>query len=1307
MSPDLTRILIPAERSASSRDPKTEDPATFNSFAQADASGPVQAVSSLQAFMVRSSLESQDGRNAEQVEIGFADGISPERIIAAWRATVQATAALRARFRFELGEVCGISEGEENPAIQIIEDVPDCWETWLSVDRAAGLPLTAGLPWRAVYFPKVRKLVWTFHHALLDGRSITSIVRGFLNRLEGREAEDLGLTIPHIPSQEEIDNAAEFHRNAFAEVSACKPEFPGDTADGPVRISRCLGRRLAEQLEIAARQIDVTAATMITWAWGQAVAAAAGVERVAIGQVRSGPRRTAQAGFTMNTVPVVVCRFDGEIWAPAVRSFREHLLSLRAIEKVSPELLPPAIYQETGGPWPGGVVMVERGTLRHEVGAFESVESMLLHEFSGEPLLASAWIGPELTLEVEVDGREFGAHAATTLADQWAAIIQQCACDPAVPIRLPTEMSDRVAGWECGGENKANLHLVDVWNDAVGRFGDHSAIVTKEGTITYRELDAHARNLAAQLVDSNIVCGATVASYLKERQHLAAVLLATSYVGAIHVPLDPALPDNRLHAIIEDAAPRIVISDDPDDCQHLGLVVQPVNAGNSSIEAHPRINPLDSLALLYTSGSTGRPKGVMMVHGGVINEALGMASLARIGPSDRVLQFASPGFDASLEEILATLLSGAALVPRPGTLAPDLDEFHRFITDHAVTILDLSTAHWAAWCAWMAAGESRLPKSIKTVIIGGERASAAAVEDWFRAGGRQHLLVNTYGPTEASVVGTAELIDGSWNESGDPAIGRPLPGVFARVADAAGRALPPGAAGELWLGGICVGPGYWKQPDLTEVSFREVEGRRWYRTGDRVFWDGTGRLRFLGRQDEQLKIRGNRVEPNEVIRVLESYPGVSSAHAGPVPAADGSAILAAWVRWERSPAEGWPALLATHAATHLATASIPTRWAHVEDFKLTERGKLDRASLPQPLLTASSHLASGPPETSTEKQLAEFWSEILQVPQIGRDESFFELGGHSLAALRLFSSISRQWKVRIPMAVLIQSPTLRSLAEIVDLESRGASRDIEPSFVVPVRAEGDQPPLFCIHGGDGGVFFYRDLARHLPAGRPVFAIEAPALAAIGEVQPVPVEETARSYVTALKRFQARGPYHLIGYSYGGLLVYEMARQLAEEGELTAFAGLVDTINPAAPAREYSLLERAEVFWEAQEHPTWRGRMGCLLRRVREGVGNHLRFKGEVKTARRAGFTEPYSELRMLQLREAHWESMKSYNPKASGCHLTLFKSQATNDKFDLPISYGWDLVASSLHIINVPGKHLTIFDSNHVGALAQEIQKRL
>lgn len=1264
--------------------------------------------------MLRGSLSGGAGENIEQVEIDFSPGVPMDRVTPAWASTVAETAALGARFVIRDGEAYDLTPATLDDPSRIEKNIPESWDAWLASDRIDPLPLETGLPWRAVIWPEAGKLIWTFHHALLDGRSITRILSAFQARLVGGEVPpSLGLTVFSPPTPEDVAAAEEFHRVAFASLKAFSLDFPADSGTGPSQVSCRLGSDIAARIESRAAVLQVTAATLLTWAWGQAAATAAGVDAVAVGQVRSGPPKPDQAGFSMSTVPLVISRAKSGPAYTDLLDLRQRMLALRAVENVSVELLPATLFQDSHGPWPAGVLMVQRGTLQEQVGKSDAIKAITLHEFSGEPLLASAWIHPDLQLEVEVDGTKLGARAAESLLGHWASVVRSLANDESTDglelTALPTAEHGRIAVWEDGGPAVADLHLATAWHEAVENFTTECALWTPVESLSYKELDAQVQHLAAVLHEAGAKSGAPVASLLQSRKHLALVTLAIARIGAIHVPLDPALPSKRMSVILADAVPVLILADSPAACGEFDLpcVVVDGSTGKTCAVELPR-DSRDTLCILYTSGSTGMPKGVMMVHGGVTNEVLGIARLVGIAPGSRVLQFASPGFDASLEEILATLLSGATLIPRPEEVLSDFSRFQSFIREAGVSVLDLPSAYWAAWCAWMVTEQETIPQTIRAAVIGGERASAVALQNWFSAGGRSHLLANTYGPTEASIVATVELIGESWNEPGDPAIGHPLPGVLAKVGDASGRPLPNGAAGELWLGGVCVGSGYWNRPDLTKISFQDSGGLRWYRTGDRVWRDDLGKLRFLGRQDDQLKIRGNRIEPDEVIRILETFPEVSSAHVGPVNVNAGSVHLAAWVRWKNAPEHGWPALLAAHAAGQLATAAIPTRWALVDEFKLTERGKLDRSQLPEPTLTASSHSSSEPPATPTEIRLASLWSALLCVGNIGRDESFFELGGHSLAALQLFAGISREWKIRIPLATLIQAPTPRMLAEIIDRESRGEGSGQAPrSIVVPIRPEGHLPPLFCIHGADGGVFFYRDLAEHLPPGRPLLAIEAPGLAIDGEVRPMPVEETAAEYIKALRQHHKEGPFYLTGYSYGGLLVFEIARQLVLAGQAVAFIGMVDTINPAATVRSYSIWERGKVFMESQKHLPAGVRLHNLLQRIRGGVATFFRVKKEIYQATTAGVTEPHSVLRMLQVREAHWNSTLRYQPKPLAGQITLFKSREVDDKFAVPDDYGWTTLVDSLDIAEVEGEHLEIFARQHVASLAGEIIKRI
>ncbi len=1236
------------------------------------------------------------GLEVEQVVLVFREELPAGRIGEAWAATVAATEALG----------CGLSEDGWSPGARVR---PVRWEAaepasfgdWLEEDRRKGFPQDGSVPWRVTCWPASRRWVWTFPHALLAGRSIARVLRSFLRCLAGGVPESLPLAAWQPAGEAERRAAAE-HFQATGHVAGEAAVDFGES--GRARAVVELGGETAEALEQAARSGGVTAATVATWAWAQVLARAAGVEAVTLGQVRAGPPAGERAGFTLNTLPLGVRRMRRGPAAEGWRSLRAESLALRSFERVSPEELPAGIFPESGAPW-SSVIMVERGTLAHQLGGVGEalLESVELHERPSGPLTASAYLRPALRLEVEC---EAGGRAAESLLAHWAEVLRAAAADPAGDAasitRLPAGEESKLAAWEDGGEAlEGPEHLAEAWREARANHGGRTAMWLPEESWTYEEMGRRVDGVAGNLAGAGVSAGRTVAVMAGRRRKWPLALLAIACLGGIYLPLGPRIPPSRLRSMVEDGEPAALLCGREVE-EDFGLPrVCLESAGPHPAPAAREAPAGEVMALIYTSGSTGTPKGVMLGHGGVLNEARWAARALGLGPGDRMLQFSSPGFDASLEEMLSCLLSGATLVPRPEEVAEDLPAFQAFVESAAVTVLDLPTAFWSAWASWLCENGLRVPAKVRATIIGGERAAARALADWRAAGGG--TVWNSYGPTEASIVATAQEIPAGWDEAGDPPIGRPLPGYVVRVADACGTPMPPGAAGEIWIGGPAVGPGYWGRESLTAAAFLEMEGRRWYRTGDRARWDGQGRLHFLGRTDDQLKIRGHRIEPEEVLRRIESFPGVAAAHVGPAGPAD-RPLLAAWVRWEGAAPAEWQRRLRDHVAADLPAASVPQRWAAVADFPRTERGKLDRRALPEPeALRPPRHEEAATP---TELRLAGLWDQLLGAGVPGRGDSFFELGGNSLLALRLFAAISAEFGVTLPMTTLIQSPTLAGLSAVID--AAGLARDSGPrAELVTLRQGKSGPPLICIHGGDGGVFFYLDLARALDGDPTVLTLESPALSAPGAVEPVDVPRLAADYIAALRRRQPQGPYRLAGYSFGGVMVYEMAVQLRRAGESIEFLGLFDTENPSAARRPYALAERVNVFWDSLSgKPVWQ-KAARLFLRMCGGIRVHLQVRAETFLVRNAGRTRPHGRLRALQVREAHAAAMDAYRPPPLDVPLVLFKTAAVDDKFEIPPDYGWQGLADALEIVEVPGEHLTMFSPRHAPVLAREVDARL
>ncbi|OYV03876.1 MAG: hypothetical protein CFE26_19860, partial [Verrucomicrobiales bacterium VVV1] len=531
------------------------------------------------------------------------EDVSVAGVREAWLQTVAATEALRGRFRIEDGEAvgflreAGIGEWRESSV------EPPNWSDWLEEDRRTPLPLGLGVPWRVVFWPERRRWVWTFHHALLDGRSITRIVQAFLKRLAGEEPGPLALPCRSTPDETAVARAVAFHQGQAVEACPWMPVFPGD-GKFPATVRRELGADVAERLELAAGRLQVSAPTLLIWAWSQTLAVAAGADCAALGQVRAGAPQADCAGFSMQTLPLVVPRAREGSLAAHVGALGAKLLAMRAYEQVPTESLPDLFPGSPGNPWPCGGLMVETGTIHHRVGDFPQVHSVRLHESGAGGLFASAYIRPDLRLEVECDGATIGPVGAQSLLAHWALVVSRLAdgsegvedASTLTEIRPP---SDGVTCLEDGGEPITEESITQLWAKAVSRFGNLPALETGSRSISYQLLDASARDLASRLVAEGVTAGVHVASFLEDRAQLPVVMLALAMAGGVHVPLDPALPEQRRRSILEDSAARFLISQGPiPESPDIILISPEASAAVAGVTAPNHAMPEELLALL-------------------------------------------------------------------------------------------------------------------------------------------------------------------------------------------------------------------------------------------------------------------------------------------------------------------------------------------------------------------------------------------------------------------------------------------------------------------------------------------------------------------------------------------------------------------------------------------------------------------------------------------------------------------------------------------------------------------------------------
>lgn len=685
--------------------------------------------------------------------------------------------------------------------------------------------------------------------------------------------------------------------------------------------------------------------------------------------------------------------------------------------------------------------------------------------------------------------------------------------------------------------------------------------------LSYADLNAKANRLARYILGYGVTEGAFVGVCLPSSLDFIIASLAILKAGCTCVPLDPKYPADRLAYMTEDAGIRLVLTKSGVSSALSSTQAETVDI--STLEGTLRTlsdKNLDREAkssgiayLIYTSGSTGKPRGVLLAHAGLANYNLASARYYRLSPGDRVLQFCALSFDAALEEIFATLASGATLVLRSADTPLDVPSFLRWITRKKITVLDLPTAYWHEWVSQFGELRNPVPAGLRLVIVGGEKALASALAIW-RNVSHQARWVNTYGPTEASIAVTRYDPDEEHPHSTPEniPIGRPIENCRVYVLDAERQPVPDGVPGELYLGGICVACGYLNRADLTAEKFipdliSAGAGARMYRTGDMARLSENGLIEYLGRQDDQVKIRGFRVELGEIEEALAQHPLVRECAVVAVDDPVQGKTLVAYTSLSAGK-EIEPAGLRSFLVGKLPPYMVPAAFGVLSVLPKTPNGKIDRRSLAQlepPAQVSSASIDL--PTTKLQSQLQKIWEETLGRKPIGIRNNFFDLGGHSLLAARLMQKISHMLGKTIPLALLFEAPTIEKLAEILDRNDWAQ----QWSCLVPIQPRGSRPPFFCVHGVGGNVVGFRELARLLSPDYPFYGFQAQGLD--GQRPPfADVESMAAHYIREMRSVQSEGPFLLGGYSFGGLVAYEMARQLYAGGEQVGLLALFDT-----------------------------------------------------------------------------------------------------------------------------------------------------
>ncbi|HEX6038731.1 non-ribosomal peptide synthetase [Longimicrobium sp.] len=675
----------------------------------------------------------------------------------------------------------------------------------------------------------------------------------------------------------------------------------------------------------------------------------------------------------------------------------------------------------------------------------------------------------DLSMRLQYAADLFTPHTAARLAHGLGALLDAALEAPGVEVDVLPLLDDagraRVLAASTGpaaGLPRPLVHHALAARAALSP--DAPAVVGAGETLTYAELDARAGRLARHLRSRGVGPESVVGVCLERAPSLIVALYAVLRAGAAYLPLDPATPAERRASMLRDAGARILVSARGGDEGADGVERVPPDAAGPAVDVGGSVDSVDSgpagevdgagaAYVIYTSGSTGRPKGTVVPHAALAAHTASAAEAYGLGAADRVLQFASASFDASAEEIYPALARGAALVLRPDEITAGVDAFLDFCGRAGVTVLDLPTAWWHAVAAALHAGQAVLPPSVRLVIIGGERALPERVAQWRAAVGDGVRLVNSYGPTEATVVATRHDVAAGDEAGAEVPIGRPIHGVRARVLDAALQPVPDGFPGELFLGGAGVARGYLGQPGLTAARFvpdplAEEPGARMYATGDLARRRGDGALEFAGRLDAQVKVRGYRVEPGEVEAALLRHPEVAAAAVAVHEHAPGERRLVAYVEPRGAPA---PPVreLREFLGELLPEWMVPAAFVLLPALPLTPGGKVDRRALPPPGAPAAPGEGFVAPRTPAEALLAEIWGAVLGGTPVGVHDPFFALGGDSILALQVVAR-ARRAGVELAPRLLLRNPTVARLAASLEAVRADGAEDEEPFSDPPV-----------------------------------------------------------------------------------------------------------------------------------------------------------------------------------------------------------------------------------------------------------------
>ncbi|WP_053718393.1 non-ribosomal peptide synthetase [Saccharothrix sp. NRRL B-16348] len=1082
----------------------------------------------LQSGMIAAGLrDPAAGTDVIQCVQHWPHGLDTAAYLAAWRAAVERHPVLRTRFAWRADGGMEQWPGRADDVPVLVDGSVTDLEAFLAADRRAGVDPVAGPPLRVVALPG-DVVVATFHHAILDGRSLAMLLAeiddDYAARLAGGTAEFAAR--PDFADYARWHDAriAPEHPERLADERFWAAELAGSAEPGPLPLEHAgpdtpvmataalaLSDAETEAVRALAERAGVTVNTVVLAAWGLVLTAHAHADEAVFGVTRAARHGTVEGapdmlGLLLATVPL---RLPVDRDAPVadwLRSVRE-----RSVRARDHQLCPLPVIQRAAGhdvPLTRSLVLFERRELGTVLAARPSAppgRRVRILRTPGYAMTLYAFAEPRLSFQLIHDTGRFPDWAPDAVLAQVHDLLAGMSEAPDRPVRELGEPRDRAKVLERWNDTAidypADATVPDLFAEQVRLRPDADAVFDGERWLSYAELDERSNRLAHVLLARGAQADRPVALSLPRGAEFVTAVLAVLKTGAAYLPLDPANPAARDAVALRESGTPLVVSDRPRTLPDgVASVVLPDLDLSEQSPVSPGVaaHPLSVAYVNYTSGSTGKPKGVAVPHRGVVR-LVTRPSFARFGPGQTVLHLSATAFDLTTLEVWGALLTGGRVVAAPSG-PPDPAVLADLLRTHRVSVL------------WLTAGlfhqlDPALVADVEHLLAGGDVLAPDAVRAALAVRGGKPV-VNGYGPTENTTFTTCHVVRSAADVGATVPIGTPIQRTTVYVLDESMRPVPAGVPGELYTGGDGLARGYWGAPGLTASKFVPdpfggAPGGRLYRTGDLARWRPDGVLEFLGRADRQVKVRGFLVEPAEVEAVVREHPAVAAAAVLPFGDDDARHLVAFVVPSGALEVED----VRAHVAERLPAYLCPARYVPLPELPLNRSGKVDRAALRSVRAPGARGTDRTRPSTATQRRLAAVWENLLGAPEVFAEDDFFAVGGNSLLAVRLAFRVREEFGVEVPVADLHRARTLAGCAAVLDA-AVGSSTGRAPitrrdrsAYLVPAQRTSARPVadhLVLPSGGDWAAWRWVELRGTGFGIEPLLAVASPDAARAAE-----------------------------------------------------------------------------------------------------------------------------------------------------------------------------------------------------------------